>query len=150
MENFVTFETAQKLKEKGFREQCLAYYDVEDNVGLLYNTQYSDELCPCQYTELLASYNSGDIVSNLDTSDNCIDAPTISQVLKWLREKKKIHICIDIYDDGWFFDIASFYKEDTGVYEIKLPYKSSKVTSDYDSFEQAALAGIEYVLDNLI
>ena len=76
--------------------------------------------------------------------------PTISQVLKWLREEKNIHICIDIYDDGWFFDVASFYKADTDVYEIDLPYKSSNATPDYDTYEQAALAGIEYVLDNFI
>lgn len=114
MEDFVNFELAQKLKEKGFEWVKITTYNPKTKVR-----------------------------------NNHLE-PTISQVLKWLREEKKIHICIDIYDDGWFFDIASFYKEDTGVYEIKLPYKSSKVTPDYDSFEQATLAGIEYSLDNLI
>lgn len=32
---FVTFEIAKKLDEKGFKEKCLAYYDVNDNVGLI-------------------------------------------------------------------------------------------------------------------
>ena len=149
-EDFVTFELAKKLKEKGFKQKCLAYYDVEDNVGLLYNTQYTDEALPCQYTDLLQCHNTGEAETQPDDSGFCVDAPTIFQVLKWLREEKKIHICIDIYDDGWFFDIASFYKGDTGVYEIEWPYKSSNVTPNYDSFEQAAIAGIEYCLDNLI
>lgn len=133
MEDFVNFKLAQKLKEKGYPQHW------SDNDYIVEN-EYEDNF------EIGAYYDRCLIPEHIVT----IAAPTISQVLKWLREKKKIHICIDIYDDGWFFDIASFYKEDTGVYEIKLPYKSSKVTPDYDSFEQAALAGIEYVLDNLI
>lgn len=133
MGDFVNFELAKKLKEKGYPQHIAEDAYIIDN--------YGEE-----------KYIIGDrlpIPLVPDYMDD-VSAPTISQVLKWLREEKKIHICIDIYDDGWFFDIASFYKEDTGVYEIKLPYKSSKVTPDYDSFEQAALAGIEYSLDNLI
>lgn len=143
-EDFVSFELAKKLKKKGFKQKCLAYYDVEDNVGLLYNTQYSDELLPCQYTDLLASYNSGDIADNLDTSDNCIDAPTISQVLKWLREDTRINVNIRLFvENGWYFTIQNHKGE---------PIHSQLTDTDdlYLSYEQAALAGIEYVLDNLI
>ena len=137
-EDFVSFELAKKLKEKGFREKCLAYYDAEDNVGLLYNTQYSDELLPCQYTDLLASYNSGDIAANLDTSDNCIDAPAISHVLKWLREEKKIHIGIS---PQWQYM----------VYDMRCnPWIGHSDMKNYDDYTKAAIAGIEYVLDNLI
>lgn len=148
MEDFVTFELAKKLKEKKFREKCLVYYDVEDNVGLLYNTQFTDELCPCQYTDLLVSYNSGDIVSNLDDSDNCIDAPTISQVLKWLREEKQIVFGIvpmqemDCDSLGWCITI---YIVDDNGYGL-----SWQEELYYQTYEDAALAGIEYVLDNLI
>lgn len=149
MTDFTTFNIAKKLKEKGFREECFAYYTSEytlyNNLVVLCDDKYL-EVAEIDYTESLTSNNS----VRENKYNNICDAPTISQVLKWLRENKNIHICIDIYDDGWFFDVASFYKEDTGVYEIKLPYKSSKVTPDYDSFEQAALAGIEYVLNNLI
>lgn len=142
-DDFVTYELAVKLKEKGFREKCLLHYG---STGDFYSNSIDTYDRPNQeldYSDFLKCFNEGNSIG-------LIDAPTISQVLKWLREEKKIHICIDIYDDGWFFDIASFYKEDTGVYEIKLPYKSNKVTPDYDSYEQAALTGIEYVLDNLI
>ena len=139
MSDFVNFGLAQKLKEKGFREECLYHYPCSGGDYAYANCCPGDDV----NTDYLYQCNNKD-------SDRLIDAPTISQVLNWIREEKKIHICIDIYDDGWFFDIASYYKEDTGVYEIKLPYKSSKVTPDYDSFEQAALAGIEYSLDNLI
>ena len=148
MEDFVPYELALKLKEKGFREKCLAYYDVEDNVGLLYNTQYSDDLCPCQYTDLLVSYNSGDIVSNLDDSGNCIDAPTISQVLKWLKKEKQIVFGIGPMQEmdcnylGWCITI---YTVDDNGYGL-----SWKEELYYDSDESAAIAGIKYAIDNLI
>ena len=140
-EDFVPFEIAKKLKEKGFREECLAYYDVNDNVGLLYNTQYSDDIIPCQYTDLLASHNIGD--GRLpDDSEYCVDAPTIAQALKWLREEKKIIVTIrylraeegdwDFFAEGingeiWYCSIIS-----------------------YKNYEESALEGIEYALDYLI
>ena len=134
-EDFVSFSLAKKLKEKG-------YPQVEKNALAMYNEDgewYSLSPTLDDFYYCFKDFDRHDFV-----------CPTISQVLKWLREEKKIHICIDIYDDGWFFDIASFYKGDTGVYEIEWPYKSSNVTPNYDSFEQAAIAGIEYCLDNLI
>ena len=143
MEDFVTFEIAKKLKEKGFKEKCLAYYDVEDNVGLLYNTQYSDEALPCQYTDLLQCHNTGEAEGQPDDSNYCVDAPTISQVLKWLREEKKIHVEIDImkaYPEAkliyWGYNIVLIDKCE--VYHFEW---------NSNSFEQAVLAGIEYVID---
>lgn len=128
-QDFVSYELAVKLKEKGFNDNCHAYYEP---------------LKHCLNFSRVFKTNS------LAENYKCVTAPTISQVLKWLREEKKIHICINIYDDGWFFDVSSFYKADTGVYEIKLPYMSSNVTPDYDSYEQATLAGIKFCLNNLI
>lgn len=93
-DKFVTFDIAKILNEKGFREKCLAYYDVLDNVGLLYNTQYTDDISPCQYTDLLFSHNSGE-GSQTDDSEYCVDAPTISQVVDWLFTEKDIFINID-------------------------------------------------------
>ena len=100
--DFVSFEIANKLKEKGFREKCLTYYDVVDNVGLLYNTQYTNDLSPCQYTDLLQSHNTDVSAYLSDDSEYCVDAPTISQVLKWLRDEKGIHITICVCGYGWF------------------------------------------------
>jgi hypothetical protein len=134
---------AKKLKEKGF--DCNEPFAMYNELGIFHPlyTSCDETLENCIFGN--RGYYDYDDFDEYD----CV-CPTISQVLKWLREEKKIHICIDIYDDGWFFDIASFYKGDTGVYEIEWSYKSSNVTPNYDSFEQAAIAGIEYCLDNLI
>lgn len=147
MEYFVTFEIAKKLKDKGFQKKCLAYYDVEDNVGLLYNTQYTNEVLPCQYTDLLQCHNTGEAETLPDNSCFCVDAPTISQVLKWLREDKNIHIIVEISDSGWYYTLYPNVRwEDSKL-------KSDKYIMSFknkNSYEEAALAGIEYVLDNLI
>lgn len=71
--------------------------------------------------------------------------PTISQVLKWLREEKKMHI--ELWTVGkkpikWCHTITTL----NHVGE-KQGWSSGKRE---DSYEAAAIAGIEYVLDNLI
>ena len=147
MKNFVTFEIAKKLKKKGFREKCLTYYDVDDNVGLLYNTQYSDVMLPCQYTDLLMSHNTSE-ERQPDDSDNCVDAPTISQVLKWLRDEKLILIGLSPMQE---YDCNEVIEWCTTVYKAdKQGGLSWQEELYYQSYEVAALAGIEYVLDNLI
>ena len=138
---FVSFEIARKLKKKGFREKCLSYYDVEDNVGLLYNTQYTDETLPCQYMDLLQCHNTGEAESKIDDSGFCVDAPTISQALKWLREEKKIAINIEFIPYTWQYKIIDM------SFERRFEPRGITLFSDY---EEAAITGIEYVLDNLI
>lgn len=121
-EDFVTYDIAVKLKKKGFNDECHAYYEP---------------LKHCLNISRVFKTNS------LAENYNCIAAPTVSQVLKWLREEKKIFILIDIRIDlSWFYEVWGF--------EISLlplgyvPYQKKQ------SYEQAALAGIEYVIDNLI
>ena len=70
--------------------------------------------------------------------------PTIAQVLKWLREDKKFNVNMRLYaKDGWYFTVQDYKGE---------PLYSQLTDTDelYMSYEEAALAGIEYVLDNLI
>ena len=79
MEDFVTFEIAKKLKDKGFREECLSYYTSEytlynNNIALT-DDQYL-VVSEIDYEEFLKSNNA------TTQWDNIYDAPTISQVLK--------------------------------------------------------------------
>jgi hypothetical protein len=129
MEDFVNFELAQRLKEKGFREKCLAYYSKDSD--FYYNTSYCSDV---EYA--FKSFNS----RPNHICGKRIDAPTISQVLKWLREEKGIHVCIALGEfSDWMYDVARI---DGNMF--------CKAEDDFKSYEQATLAGIEYVLDNLI
>lgn len=135
MEDFVDFYLAKKLKEKGFQEECLCHYV---DVDLVYNIE-----SPIANNQLWFCHNKYD---NIWHRDN-YDAPTISQVLNWLRKEKKIHIIVEISDSGWYYTIYPSIRWENGI------LKSDKYIMSFnhkDSSEAAALAGIEYVLDNLI
>ena len=69
--------------------------------------------------------------------------PTIFQVLKWLREEKKIHISIDYKCrfGKWYWCAYSLNKQE------KVEVFSECI---YENYEQTVIAGIEYVIDNLI
>jgi hypothetical protein len=135
MEDFVTFEIAKKLKEKGFRDKCYKHY-------------YPDS--PDWF---LSSY------LECNNYSDYVDAPTISQALKWLREEKKMYIepCIladgDTDADSKVINIYTYWSYSiTHIESGDMIYFEYEHIDDkrFDSYEQAALAGIEYVLDNLI
>lgn len=120
MEDLVTFEIAKKLKEKGFPIKT----KTEGKFGL---TKVKE-------VEIL---------------------PTISQVLKWLREEKSFHLMVYILNDSsedadgriiqeWFFWSFCVQNCNSGNYA----YEGDDV--EYESYEQAALAGVNYCLENLI
>lgn len=123
MEDFVPFELAKKLEGLGFDESSLFFYREDDE----------DKCVHC-----------------VDTNQPLIDAkitiaPTISQVLKWLFNKKQLFVNIDcnICDKfGLFFTI---YKKGEETWEA-----CGFDDNYYNKPEEASLAGIEYVLDNLI
>lgn len=75
--------------------------------------------------------------------------PTIWEVLKWLREEKKMHIEIFLYNGSYSY----FIKSITQICKDDLFHKclnEDTVDEEYATCEQAVLAGIEYVIDNLI
>ena len=127
---FVNFELAKKLKEKGFKEDCLCHYITND---IVYNLE-----SPIANNQMWFCHNKYD---NIWHRDN-YDAPTISQVLKWLREEKTLHVYIEyVFSESsiWICEVQLI-----GSYERFYPPK------DYETYEEAAIACIEYVLDNLI
>lgn len=144
MEDFVTFEIAKKLKEKGFREECFGYYGWCEDVfyyNVIQNPVPSRQLTFKDFEECQNTYRE----------NNRYDAPTISQVLKWLRKEKHLHIELVAAAYGYNY-IVSQTPEDGGTdyYSSAWEYAGPNDGGAWDSDEQAALAGIEYVLDNLI
>lgn len=127
-EEICTYEVCKLAKEKGF--------DVPTHYT------YNENCRKAMYMELCLNRNTKDSRS--------ISAPTQSLLQRWLREEKGVTICVDIFDDGWFFDISTFYKQDTGIYEIDIPYKSSNVSPVYDTYELALEDALKYVLENLV
>lgn len=136
---FVTFEIAKKLKERGYKESCLAYYTNDDT--LYYN--YSHK-AGASYKDYYLSHN---LMPKDSVSGKFIDAPTISEVLDWLRTNHGIHVRVDLWKKGWYFDVISYeYDESCDEYDVITKHQSE----DYKSYDEAAIAGAKYVIDNLI
>lgn len=127
MSEFVPLRIAKKLKEKGFKEKCLAYYTKDSD--FYYNTSYGSDI-----ENAFKSFNS----RPNHICGKRIDASTISQVLKWLREEKKIHIGV-LYHGYYAVWIQPMKRNEAG-----------HVIHDCKTHEEAELEGIEFVLDNLI
>lgn len=124
----VSFEIAKKLKEKGFSLPSGEVIGKYDSDGVYHSQLYVN------FTETMDSEE--------------IIAPTISQVLKWLREEKEIHISADITGAGWINNIVIKVKPiKDGFYWYS---KKHRETEFYNSYEEAIIEAIEYVLDNLI
>lgn len=133
MEDFVPFELAKKLQEKGFYYKCVATYDNDCMLG--YNYIQPTNIRAIGFDDCLCSHN----VEN----DGCIDAPTISQVLKWLREEKNVEVIpsFDYEERIWGYQVGDMNLR----VDVILAY-----LWDFKTYESAALAGITYTLDNLI
>ena len=112
--NFVSFEIAQKLKEKG-------YPIKRKRSGILGLTklEYIDEL------------------------------PTISQVLKWLREEKSLHVEVVSAAYGYKY-IISDTPNKGGTDRVYSKYRGSNDGGAWDDYNECIFDAIEYVIDNLI
>ena len=128
--DFISFELAIKLQEKGFpQHQCDYAYIIEEN----------HEDIEREYVSFIPDY--------LPT----VAAPTISQVLKWLREEKKIHITVLLLWEGYYAEVFTKVRWKTDdTHQRGLCFNIDKCIYKNETYEAAALAGIEYVLDNLI
>lgn len=138
-EDFVSFELAVKLKEKGFREKCIAFYTST-------KTFYYNNTNVCaDVTDLLDCCNA------IEEFDD-IDAPTISQVLRWLRKTHQLHVEFVATIFGYSFIISRTPEAGgTRCYFSRNNYDGPDDDSGvWNETEDAAIFGIEYILDNLI
>ena len=127
-EDFVSFDLAKKLKEKGFPQYTEKSYFVGDHKKRM-----------CSVGTFLHVHTQN--------TEHLIAAPTIAQVLKWLRDCNAIHIHICLYSKGWYCDVYTFeYYEEDKEYGVK----HNVQFDEFSTYEEAALAGIEYALDIVI
>jgi hypothetical protein len=133
---FVDKQLALKLKEKGFDKPCFGYYFIEDKNE---NNLHKNITC------------GGDVKNCLRklSDEKHIDAPTIEQVLEWLREEKYINFGIFpyTYTAGVYYNLNLIWKINP---DIKFEVEDYIVNIPYKTYDDACIAGIEYVIENLI
>lgn len=120
-ENYVSFEIAKLLKERGFNEPCIGFYSTDGN--FFGESAYRNNWIP----EINGSIN----------------APTLQMAMKWLREVHNLHIDIDPSEGDWNPTILELEDWTCAVkFNDKIPIQ--------DSYEEACEAAIKYCLESLI
>ena len=118
-EDYVSFEIAKLLKEKGFVGECFFCWD---NVT---ETNRISSLMVCSNKELVEHYYA---------------MPTLQMAMKWLREEHAIIIELHHqHRKEWYAIISSENPLGIGVY----------TTSTFNTYEEACEAAIKYCLENL-
>lgn len=127
-EDYVSFEIAKLLKEKGFNGLCNAYYD-------------------CFTTDNFHSGYEPTDFNSIDTKiRNIVAAPTFQMAMKWLREKHLLHISIEMMNGGrWEYEID----------DISVPFDGGVIPKyccdkTFSNYEKAADDAIKHCLKNLI
>lgn len=132
-EDFVSFEQAKRLKKLGFDWNCNHYIDERGKISE--NTK--DDFFHSCYEDL----NDANFALH-DKSGNLLDyysAPTLAQACKWLRSKD---ILIHILP-------KSNNKYMTQVWEISCYEILETLRGEFDTYEQAQSAGIDFALGML-
>ena len=132
-EDYVSFETAKLLKEKGFDVYGDGSFGSEIKIWMEYSP-----------------FGKIRDISSSRPSIKGYPAPTLQMAMKWLREVHNIHIiaepCLgegnepNLSFNRWFWTILKEEGE----------YKPIRKIDEFTNYEQACEAAIKYCLENLI
>ena len=138
-EDYVSFETAKLLKEKGFDGKCHLSQDCVE-------TKYEE---------------GGDWISETTAT---IGIATLQMAMKWLREIHSIHIDTHLsftedpinYPPSYYVYILdsksgnSVIDQTTRIDGLNPLINVNNVPKKFDTYEEACEAAIKYSLENLI
>ena len=144
-EDYVSFDTAKLLEEKGFDEAC---YRWADNKSMYVEGEWQP----------------------WNKSGHATAIPTLQMAMKWLRETHSILLAVDYdyecTDTSYFYKIyrlgehgkpesvavkgVSYDKDGNPTEHIVFYRDYERSYSDYGTYEEACEAGIKYCLENLI
>lgn len=125
-EDYVSFEIAKLLKEKGFRGQGEHFYEDNKITNFI---NYWRKITPEQRYE-------------------AIEAPTLQMAMKWLREKCKL--CIEPYRTacGYLYTISAI-PYGTCIYN-PTDGGDDEDSGQWTTYEKVVEEAIKYCLENII
>ena len=131
-EDYVSFEVAKLLKEKGFpqMEENSVYHTTE----IVYSINADKEGVHHLTHRYPAVYDI----------NNYICAPTLQMTMKWLREEHNIHIKVHCSGNRNYLVYAQSLVTAFNDFCIE------STTGSFNSYEQACEEAIKYCLENLI
>ena len=123
-EDYVSFETAKLLKEKGFDTPVWTRYENDDVNEVIFGDKYN--------------WNN--------SSMGQISAPTLQMVMKWLREVHGLFISIGNDDLDYNWQIFDIKYRTNDLY----PFCLTESYGGYRKYELACALAINYCIENLI
>ena len=130
-EDYVSFETAKLLKEKGYWNVSTVFY--KENGELI---RYKVPL-----------NNKG--IS--DTLGVFYEAPTLQMAMKWLREEKNLHLDIaaESFDEDVLYRVQTIFR--SGKNHRWFGFEPQDDSDGfYKTYEEACNAAVKYCLEKLI
>ena len=137
---FISYEQALELKELGFDEPCLGFYDGKGSTQLYFNNKRdaSGDFIPFVKSERLTWFGT----------------PTFSQSFRWFREKHGLRNSItDFIDDEtgieWDYEIAIIGTDldERGNYKPLVDYSTDDETRKFKTYEEAELACLQKLIE---
>ena len=133
---FIPYEQALALKELGFDEPCLAFYEEDTNKLVTFHTDSYQE------------------VTGHVCLDRQINAPTFSQAFRFFREKYGLRNSItDFIDDEagieWDYEIVIIGTDldERGNYKPLVDYSTDDETRKFKTYEEAELACLRKLIE---
>ena len=141
-EDYVSFETAKLLKEKGFE------YNPDESYWLI------DANNKMYWISSIGAYDYVDVpTESFQRPKNGYRLVTQAMTMKWLREVHKLHIILDIHwlyfanQNGWMYTISRILENGNEYVDSKGDENDKNF---YPTYEEACEAAIKYCLKNLI
>ena len=132
--DYCDYETCVALKELGYKVPTSAYY-MPNNETLYFVSN------PYRGGYVIDCFHSHNSLREDVMTHDFIDAPTMWEAQKWLREEKGIHISIDYDEFEWSYCLFDCSKKH---------YKQlSNCRMYFKSYEEVLLNGIKVSVDFL-
>ena len=143
---FLPYDRALKLKQLGFEDECMAYYEIS-----VTEVEHEEDGTsgPFGWKQGEVSFEKRFFVNNIKgvdhTNDNwvCAAAPTWRSAFRWFREKYGLFVAPNAisYENGpylWFFEVNSTILS----FGIDLGE-----TADFETYEEAELACLDKMIE---
>jgi hypothetical protein len=134
--DFVPYQEALALKELGFDEPCLGFYDGKGSTQLYFNNKRdaSGDFIPFVKSERLTWFGT----------------PTFSQAFRWFREKHGWQHSIDATSDQHSFELGYNYwiwNYKTGEEYYTMPKNRPSGDWEYKTYEEAELECLRKLIE---
>jgi hypothetical protein len=140
----VSFEQAKWLKEKGFDEETLYFYNQQGKIHDLEDVfNYGGE-GGMFITDWYKKYNS-----NQGYVKDVYSAPEQWQVVEWLRVNRGIWIQVNISKYGMFY-CNILENQPTKNIDVPMSYEMICQLNDFKAPQEAYSAAFDYIINHLL